>query len=88
VPFWTSWLLWQSLILGKPMQYEGQTKKDSINTLKNKCDAMHDKLTSIEAMTASRWKNIDVVIDKFVLSVSILLILNCTILAILFFALI
>ena len=68
------------------MQSEGQTKKESINTLKNKCDAMHEKLTSIEAMTASRWKGIDVVIDKFIYSVAILLILNCTILAILFFA--
>jgi hypothetical protein len=68
------------------MQSEGQTKKESINTLKNKCDAMHDKLSSIETMTASRWKSIDVVIDKFIYSVAILLFLNCTILAILFFA--
>jgi hypothetical protein len=68
------------------MQLEGQTKKESINTLKNKCDAMHNKLSSIESMTASRWNNIDVVINKFVISVSILLVLNCTILAILFFA--
>ena len=68
------------------MQSEGQTKKECINTLKNKCDAMHDKLTSIETLTATRWKSIDVVIDKFVLSVGILIFLNCTILAILFFA--
>lgn len=68
------------------MQSEGRTKKESINTLKNKCDAMHEKLTSIETMTASRWKSIDVVIDKFIYSVAILLLLNCTILAILFFA--
>jgi len=68
------------------MQSEGQTKKESINTLKNKCDAMHDKLPSIETMTASRWKSIDVVINKFVYSVAILLLLNCTILAILFLA--
>lgn len=68
------------------MQLEGQTKKESIKTLKNKCDAMQNKLASIEAMTKIRWDNIDVVINKFVLSVSILLVLNCTILAILFFA--
>lgn len=66
------------------MQLEEHTKKECINTLKNKCDAMNSKLTSIESMTANRWKNIDKVIDKFIFGIALILILNITILAAIF----
>jgi hypothetical protein len=51
-----------------------------MNTLKEKCNKLEQRLKQIEAITKTRWTNIDKVINIFKLAIAILLFINLTIL--------
>jgi hypothetical protein len=56
------------------------TKKENVTNLKQRCDELNEKITSIQDITKKRWDNIDQVIDIFKTGIILLIGLNLIIL--------
>ena len=52
------------------------TKKENITNLKQRCDELNEKITSIQDITKKRWDNIDNVINIFKIGIFLLIFLN------------
>lgn len=56
------------------------TKKENVTNLKQRCDELNEKITSIQDITKKRWDKIDQVIEIFKTGIILLIGLNLIIL--------